>query len=419
MTNTPSQSSAATNASAAPSKPYSGMRVLDLTRVLASPFASYMLALLGADVLKIEHPQGGDPMRTRAPGNADLGARGMGTGFISQNANKKSLTLDLRTPEGQEIFRKLAAEADVLVENLRTGTMDSYGLGYDALHALNPRLIYCSVTGYGHTGEKARHPAYDPVIQAAAGVMNLTQLGDSGPVKAGIPAIDYATGMAAAFGISSALLHRERAGIGQHVDVSMLDTALVLMSSVVTDVLTLGSKPKPIGNRLGSSYGTNQTYRIGDGLLWISAPEEHQQDALWKVLEREDIPADPRFASDALRAVNVAAVTAEIEATLTRRPVDEWEWLLNEAGVPAMRVRTINEALDQEQLKSRGLFHHFDNVPGAEIAATVAMLPFGMSETPAEITLPPPRHSEHSEDVLRGLGYSAEAIASFRAKGVV
>lgn len=401
------------------SKPYSGVRVLDLTRVLASPFASYMLGLLGADVLKIEDPAGGDAMRTRAPGTADLGARGMGTGFLSQNSNKRSVTLNLRTREGQKIFRELAANADVLVENLRAGTMDSYGLGYADLHAQNPRLVYCSVTGYGHTGEKQRHPAYDPVIQAAAGVMSLTQLGDSGPVKAGIPAIDYATGMVAAFGISAALLQRERSGVGQHVDVSMLDTALVLMSSVVTDVLTLGSKPKPIGNRLGSSYGTNQTYRAGDALIWISAPEPHQQAALWRVLNREDLPVDPRYATEPLRAANFLTLAAEIEATLATRPVAEWERELNDAGVPAMQVRTINEALEQPQLKSRPLFHHFDDVPGCGIGATVPMLPFGMSETPAEITLPPPRLGEHTAEVLRGLGYPDEAIAALRGKGVV
>lgn len=401
------------------SAPFAGIRVLDLSRVLASPFASYMLALLGADVIKIEDPRRGDVMRTRAPGHPDLGALGMGTGFLSQNANKKSLALDLRTEEGQAVFRKLAAGADVIVENLRTGTMDRYGLGYEALRELNPRLVYCSLTGYGHSGDKRRHPAYDPVIQAASGVMSLTALGDSGPVKAGIPAIDYGTGAMAAFGIASALFERSRTGLGQHLDVSMLDTALVLMSSVVTDVLSLGSTPKPIGNTLGPSYGSNQAYRTPEGLIWISAPEDHQQRALWRVLQREDIPSDPRFASEPLRAANRPALQAEIEATLAARPLPEWEALLNEAGVPAMRVRTVTEALQMPQLASRPLFQQVDGIPGWQRPVTVPMLPFALSETPARIDRRPPLLGEHSEDILGELGFSAEEIAELRRKGVV
>jgi len=400
-------------------RPYSGMRVLDLSRVLASPFASYVLGLLGAEVIKIEDPQGGDVARTRNPGSKELEEQGLGTGFLSQNANKKSLTLNLRTSEGQEIFRKLAKDADVIVENLRTGTMERYGLSYDDLKAINPRLIYCSVTGYGHTGEKQRHPAYDPVIQAASGIMSMTGTAATGPVKAGIPMVDYSTGIFAAFGIASALLHRERTGIGQHVDVSMLDTALVLMSSVVTDVLTVDSNPKPNGNTLGSFYSTNQTYRTADGLLWISAPEEHQQDNLWKILGREEIPRDARFASEKVRVANRAALVEEIETTLMQQPGLHWETALNEAGVPAMRVLTIPEILAHPQLQSRQLFHSFASLHGQALSATVPMLPFGLSATPATVVSAPPLLSQHTEETLAELGYSAVDIAALRARGVV
>lgn len=399
--------------------PFAGIRVLDLSRVLASPFASYLLALLGADVIKIEDPRGGDVMRTRSPGHPDLGALGMGTGFLSQNANKRSLTLNLRTPEGQNLFRRLAADADVVVENLRTGTMERYGLGYEALSALNPRLVYCSLTGYGQTGDKRRDPAYDPVIQAASGVMSLTGRPESAPLKAGIPAIDYGAGVMGAFGIVSALFERTRTGLGQHVDVSMLDTALVLMSSIVTDVLTLGSVPKPVGNSLGAGYGTNQTYTAPGGLLWIAASEEHQQRGLWRVLEREDLPQDPRFATEPLRRSNVAALQAEIEAALTRRTADEWEALLNAAGVPAMRVRSVPEALQLPQLASRALFHTFEDIPGWQGPATVPMLPFGLSATPAHIARRPPLLGEHTNEILQQLGVSTEAIEGLRANGVV
>ncbi len=400
-------------------QPFAGIRVLDLSRVLASPFASYMLGLLGAEIIKIEDPKGGDVMRTRSPGDATLGALGMGTGFLSQNANKRSLTLDLRVQEGQDIFRKLAADADVIVENLRTGTMESYGLGYEDLKAINPKLVYCSLTGYGHTGEKMRHPAYDPVIQAASGVMSLTALSDSGPIKAGIPAIDYGTGMVAAFGIVSALYERVQTGLGQHVDVSMLDTALVLMSSVVTDVMTLGSNPKPVGNTLGPSYGTNQAYKVAEGLIWISAPEEHQQRSLWRVIGREDIPANILFATEKLRSTNVAKLKIEIEAALTSKSAQEWEVLLNEAGVPAMRVRSVQEALTLPQLESRAMFHTFSDIPGWDKPATVPMLPFVLSETPARIDRRPPLLGEHTLEILAGLGINKTDIDRLKSNGVV
>lgn len=400
--------------------PFAGLRVLDLSRVLASPFASYVFALLGAEVIKIEDPRvGGDVARTRNPGSTELAAMGLGTGFLSQNANKKSLTLDLRQPAGQEVFRRLARGADVLVENLRTGTMDGYGLGWEPLHALNPRLVYCSLTGYGHDGPKQRHPAYDPVIQAASGIMSLTGTADTGPIKAGVPMVDYATGTFAALGIVTALLQRERTGLGQHVDVSMLDTALVLMSSVVTDVLSVGSRPRPAGNTLGSFYATNQAYRTGDGLLWISAPEAHQQAQLWRVLGREDLAHDPRFATERERVAHRAELTQEIEAALATQPGQWWETALNEAGVPAMRVLNVNEALDLEQLAARDLFHRFEQLHGHALSATVPKLPFALSAAPARVVSAPPLLGQDTQGVLEGLGYSGEEIAGLREAGVV
>lgn len=402
-----------------PIRPYTELKVLDLSRVLASPFASYMLALLGADVIKIEDPQGGDVMRTRSPGTQELADQGLGTGFLSQNSNKRSLTLNLRTEQGQALFRQLASTADVVVENLRTGTMESYGLGYEDLKKVNPRLVYCSITGYGHTGEKQKHPAYDPVIQAASGVMSLTGTAQSGPIKAGIPAIDYATGMAAAFGIASALLHRERCGEGQHVDVSMLDTALVLMSSVVTDVLTLGRTPAPIGNTLGPNYSTNQLYQGQNGSLWISAPEPHQQQHLWRVLGIEKAAADEKFLTEAARIRHKAELTAIIEESLATRPVEQWEELLNEAGVPAMRLRSLPEILQHPQLKSRNLFHSFADIPGNPEGATVPMLPFGLSSTPASVERRPPQLSEHTNEILSALGLDSRQISQLRETGVI
>jgi crotonobetainyl-CoA:carnitine CoA-transferase CaiB-like acyl-CoA transferase len=400
-------------------QPFHKIRVLDLTRVLASPYASYLLALLGADVIKIEDPRGGDAMRTRNPGDPDLGALGMGTGFLSQNGNKRSVSLDLRTDGGQEVFRTMAAKSDVIIENLRHGTMDRYGLGYEAIRALNPGIVYCSLTGYGHTGEKHRHPAYDPVLQASSGIMRLTGDGRHGPIKAGIPAIDYGSGMIAAFGVVSALYERTQSGMGQHVDLSMLDTALAMMGSVVTDVMTRGSQPKPNGNSLGPTYGTNRLYSAGEGFIWISAPEEHQQRALWQVIGREDIPADPEFATEALRARNVDRLTVELEKALAERTALEWESELNEAGVPAMAVRTLPETLQMPQLASRDRFHTFPGLPGWEHAFTVLKLPFILSSTPASLSRRPPLLGEHTEEVLREIGFDDRRINALREAGAI
>ena len=368
-----------------------GLKVLDVSRVLASPFAAYQLALLGADVIKVEDPGRGDQIRYRVYNRPDLGNSGMATAFLSQNANKKSLTLNLRTLEGQEIFRKLASTADVIIENMRSGTMIRYGLGYQDLRKLNPRLIYCSVTGYGQTGRKQRHPAYDPVTQAASGMMSFNGTPETAPVKLGPPIIDYGTGLSAALGLVIALYQRERTGIGQHVDISMLDAALTLMSSLVSDVLTAGRAPIASGNKNRSPENySNGSFQCADRLLAIAAQEEHQRRNMWKAIGREDITLDPRFSTPQACEKNIDTLHAELETTLKTKTAREWEDILNESGVPAMAVRTLPEILQEDIVRERGFLHTFDKVEGIKGSVTVPLSPFKLGVGPSSAETPPP-----------------------------
>jgi crotonobetainyl-CoA:carnitine CoA-transferase CaiB-like acyl-CoA transferase len=396
---------------------FSGIKVLDITRILASPFASGQLAFLGADVIKIEDPGVGDAARYGHSHNKALGKAGMSSNFLSQNANKRSLTLNLRTAEGQNILRRLAQDSDVLIQNLRTGSMAAYGLGYEDLRKLNPRLIYCSLTAYGATGPKKRHPAYDPVVQAASGMMSINGTAETAPLKVGPPVVDYGTGLAAAFAIASALYHRERTGEGQHIDVSMLDTAFVLMGSIVTDVMTAGAKPKAHGNTY-ASIPTNAAFETKEGTLYIAAMQEHHVRNLCASLGRADLGNDARYATHDLRSENAAPLREALQSAFKTKTAAQWEEILNEAGVPAMRVRSIPEAVREPYLESRELFHVFRDVKGVG-DVTVPLVPFKLSACPAKATTPPPALGADTEEVLHSLGYSTHDIAQLRERAIV
>ena len=397
---------------------FAGIIVLDVSRILASPFTTSQLGFLGADVIKIEDPGTGDAARFGHSYDKTMSKSGMSSNFLSQNSNKRSLTLNLRTPEGQDIFKRLARKADVVVQNLRTGTMDKYGLGYEHLSALNPRIIFCSVTAYGNTGPKKRHPAYDPVVQAASGMMSINGTPETAPVKVGPPVVDYGTGLAASFAIATALFQRERTGKGQHIDVSMLDTAFVMMGSVVTDVMTAGAKPKAHGNTY-ASVPTNAGFPTRDGMLYIAAMQEHQAKNLFLGLGRPDLANDPHYATHELRGENGAALRKELEQALLAKTATEWEAILNEAGVPAMRVRTIPEAVAEPYLESRKLFRKFDHVDGITGGATVPLTPFKLSASEARADTPPPMLGAHTDEILGSLGYSSSAVEQLRARHVV
>jgi crotonobetainyl-CoA:carnitine CoA-transferase CaiB-like acyl-CoA transferase len=398
---------------------FAGIKVIAVTRVIAAPYAAYQLALHGADVLTIEAPGEGDVYRYSGGHGTSLTARAMATGFLAQGSNKKSLTLNIAKPEGQEILRRLAMDADVLIENLRTGAMERYGLGYEALAQLNPRLVYCSVTGYGQTGPKRRDPAMDMAIQAASGMMSVTGTPESGPIKTSYPGVDYATGMSATMGILTALFQRERTGRGQHVDVSMLETALVLMSSFVTDYVTGGMEHGLVGNGSGRGGYVHNSFRTRNGVLLIAAGTELRRGRLWKALGMPDIYSDARFATDELRRRNLPALEREIEKRLQEKDAEAWESLMQAAGVTAMAVRTIAQIVEHPQIAARDFFHSFEADEELGVRITVPKTSYKLSASPARLKSPPPRIGQHTEEVLAGLGYDAAGIARLRDEGVV
>jgi len=398
---------------------FAGIKVIAVTRVIAAPFAAYQLALHGAEVITIEAPGEGDPYRYSGDRDASLPKSGMATGFLAQNANKKSLTLNISAPEGQDIIRKLVKDADVFMENLRTGSMARYGLGYEDLRKINPGLIYCSVTGYGQTGPKKRDPAMDMAIQAASGMMSVTGTPESGPVKTSFPVVDYATGLSATIGLLTALFHRERTGKGQHIDVSMLETALVLMSSFTTGTVTAGLQNGLVGNGSGLGGYVHNAFQCKEGVLLIAAGTELRRSRLWKVLDLTDIYSDPQFATPALCRKNVKAMDEVITKKLASKNAEEWELILQEAGVPAMYVRTIPEIVKHPQVTGRNFFHQFDFDPELGVNITVPTTAYKLSETPARVRTPPPRVGQHTNEVLGNLGFSETDIAKLRGAGII
>jgi len=399
---------------------FAGVKVLDLTRVLAGPFCAYQLALLGAEVIKIEPPGRGETVRWRTEADPTFGQQGMSLGFMTQSSNKRFLSLDLNKPEGRDIFLKLAAECDVVVQNLRSGSAEKRGIDYEAVKAVNPEVVFMSITAYGNTGPKQSHPAYDSVIQAWSGFMSVTGTTDTGPLKAGPPIVDYSTGLAAAYAVSAALYQKQRTGKGQYIDLSMLDTNIVLMASVVTAYMNTGAAPRQGGNDAASRSPASTTFNTADGLIAFAINEEHQHQGLLKVLGLTALNDDPRFATGAVRRDNIPALRALMQEKLMTRTADEWEPLFNEAGAPAGRVRTIPECMAEAQTESRDLFHTF---PPAETGfkkdLKVPLSPFSFAHNGPRADTPPRPVGADSDVILGELGYDAKAIAALRSQHVI
>jgi len=338
---------------------FDGIRVLDITRVLAGPYASYQLGLLGADVIKIEPVLKGESTRWRSEGDAALGNIGMSPSFLTQGSNKKSLTINLDESLGQEIFLKLARTADVVVENLRSGSMAKRGLAYENIVSVKPDIIYCSMTGYGQTGPKSAYPAYDSVIQAATGFMSITGTPDSGPLKSGPPVVDYAMGMAGAFAISAALFARSKTGQGQYIDLSMQDSCMALMSSVLTAYANTGNPPGLRGNEAPSKSPASTTFQTKDGLLAIAINEQHQFVHLMQAIGLSDILNDERFNDAAKRRQHTELLRSAIGKALLQNSAEYWEPIINQMGVPAARVMSIPEMMVSPQVAERHFFQGF------------------------------------------------------------
>jgi crotonobetainyl-CoA:carnitine CoA-transferase CaiB-like acyl-CoA transferase len=399
---------------------FSGIKVLAVARIVAAPFAAYQLAMHGADVIHVEHPDGGDSSRTSGNLTTPFHDAKMAHNFLAYNANKRSMTLAISTPEGQEVFRRLAKNADVVIENLKGGTMARYGLGYEDLKKINPGIIFCSVTGYGQTGPKKSDPAIDGVIQAVSGMMSITGTPETGPLKSGSTIVDYTTGYAAALGIAIALFQRTRTGEGQAIDVAMLETAITMMGGEVLRAITANETPPLVGNASGKGVYVSNTYRCKEGHLSIAAGGPSRREKLWKAMEATDVPQDPRFATDAAVAKNMKALDEEVERRLATKTASEWEAILNQAGVPAMEVIPLARAVHHPQLEHRRFFHTFDDREATGLPPfAVPTAPYRLSASPAKIHSMPPRLGQHTDQVLAENGFSEEEIARLRAGSIV
>lgn len=378
-----------------------GIRVLDLTNVLAGPYCAYQLALLGADVVKVEAPSGGDLAR-QLGASAELNAAHMGASFLAQNAGKRSVVLDLKDAGQRERFLDLVATADVVVENFRPGVMARLGLGYEALKAVRPGLVYCAISGFGQTGPMRDNPAYDQIIQGLSGIMSITGTPDTAPLRVGYPVADTLGGLVGAFAIAAALVRRKASGEGAFLDVSMLECTLSALGWPVSNYLTAGVEPRAMGND-NMTAAPSGTFRTAEGLLNIAANKQEQFIALCRLIGRPELAEDPRFAEREARKQNRAALTGEIEAALAAAPAAAWEARMNRAGIPAGRVLTIPQVLAEPQVVERRLATRFGTVPGMEGPLTVVrggMLVDGEAPAPAR---PPPTLGQHTWEVLAGL----------------
>lgn len=399
-------------------KALAGIRVLDLTNVLAGPFCAYQLAMLGAEVIKIEVPGTGDLAR-QLGADAALNAAFMGASFLAQNGGKKSVTVNLKVEAGKEVLRRLVQSADVLVENFRPGVMERLGLSADSLRALNPRLVYCAITGFGQSGPMKDAPAYDQIIQGLSGMMSITGDARCAPLRVGYPVADTLSGITAAFAIASALVRRQATGEGAIIDVSMLDSAMVTMGWVISNYLIAGVEPQPHGND-NFTAAPSGTFRTGDGLLNIAANKQEQFEALAVAIGRPALAADPRFAKRESRKQHRAALTDAIESALAARSAREWEAVFNGLGIPAGRVVSVPEALASPQLAERGLLQTFEQVDGLDgRPVTVTRAGFHLSDGEPVAETPPPALGAHTAEVLAQLGYGEDDIRRLREVNAV
>lgn len=395
--------------------PLEGVRVVDLTHVLAGPYCTQLLALLGAEVIKVEPPGFGD--LTRLGGALpELNPELLGLAFCTQNTDKASITVNLKESEGVEIVRSLVADADVFVENFRPGVAERLGLGFDALVALKPDLVYASFTAYGQDGPIGHRPAYDHVVQAMSGIMETTGTEETGPVKVGAPYVDYAAGQKGAFAVLAAIMEQRRTGEAQRVDGSMLDATLLLMANTLTATANTGERPKKLGNQAASGAASSGCFETSDGLLSIAANNDRQFRDLCVAIGEPVLAEDDRFASNGVRQQNATAFRQILASRLLDRSAADWERALDEVGVPASRVRSLDELLDEGQPAARGLLAELD-VDGT----TVKLPTFGVKingEVPGPVE-PPHRLGADNERILTALGYDSAAIANLQEKGVI
>ena len=394
------------------SMPLEGIRVLDLSRILAGPFCTMMLGDMGAEVIKVENPVGGDDTRGWPP----FYEGGESSYFQSVNRNKKSLTLDLKSEEGKSILTALVEKSDVLIQNFRPGAIERLGFDWNTCHALNPQLIYASVSGYGQSGPSKERPAYDILLQGEGGLMSITGADGGGGFKTGIAIADLTTAMFATQGILLAIIAREKTGEGQYVDTAIQDGQAALMSHAAGNFFATGTPPGRLGNR-HPSIAPYRDFPCSDGELIVAAANDSLWQRFARAIGRADLADDPKWTTNAARVSGRDELEAEIEETMRVKTRAEWGEIVSDAGVPCGPVRTIEELCADPQI------HHREMVVEMEHARTGVLKvmgnPMKLSDTPGELRLPPPLLGEHTEEILTGLlGKSDAEIAALKEKGV-
>ncbi|HUN67376.1 MAG TPA: CaiB/BaiF CoA-transferase family protein [Burkholderiales bacterium] len=404
--------------------PLAHIRVLDLSRVLAGPWAGQNLADLGAEVIKVERPKVGDDSRAFGPPWVK-DRHGKDTRdsayFTSANRGKKSVTVNMAKAEGQALIRALARECDVLIENYKHGDLARYGLGYEDLKSVNPRLIYCSVTGFGQTGPYRERPGYDFMIQGMGGMMSVTGEPDGapggGPQRAGVPIADIVTGMYASIAICAALAHRAESGAGQHLDLALLDSQIALLAYQNTNYFATGTPPKRIGN-LHPNIVPYQPFRSSDGEVIVACGNDNLFRKFCDVAGCPGLAQDPRFATNGKRVENRAEITRLIQEIFARKTTAEWLELLEAAGVPNGPINDIAQVFEEPQVRARGVKIELDHAAAGKLPLVAS--PMRFSGTPLEYRLAPPLLGEHTDQVLTGLlKLTAADIAKLRADGVL
>ncbi len=397
-------------------KPLDGIRVLDLTNVLAGPFCCHQLAHLGADVIKVELPGRGDLAR-QLGADADLNARLMGVSFLAQNAGKRSVTLDLKRAKGKALLKRLVKTADVLVENYRPGVMARLGLDYEVLKAENPELVYCAISGFGQDGPLRDLPAYDQIIQGVSGVMSITGAPDTAPYRVGYPVCDTIGGLTAAFAIAAALNGRAANG-GAFIDVSMLEATLATMGWVVSNWLVAGVRPEPHGNENVTSAPSG-AFETAAGLLNIAANKQEQWEILCRHLGREELLDHPDYATRENRKANRLALKATLEASLAAKPARVWARELNDLGVPAGAVFEVPDILEHPQIAGRGMVADFARAPGTGRDVRVVRTGVKIDGAAPAVDGPPPRLGEHNAEIYGALGLTEAELAALQEEGVI
>lgn len=405
------------------SGPLAHLKVLDLSRILAAPWAGQLLADLGAEVIKVERPGAGDDTRSWGPPflkDADGRDTAEAGYYLAVNRGKQSITVSLDHPDGQRVVRELAAKADIVLENFKAGTLARYGLDAKSLREINPRLIYCSVTGFGQTGPRRDQPAYDFLIQAMGGLMSVTGERDGlpggGPQKVGVPIVDLMTGMYTAVAVLAAVARRDQTGTGDTIDIGMLDVQVATLANQAMNYLVSGKPPRRNGNA-HPNIQPQDVYRCSDGDVILVVGNDKQFAKLCEVIGRPEWAADARFATNAQRVRNIETLSALLGVAFGAMPRAELISALDGAGVPCGPINSVPEVFEDPQVKARGMLMQMPHPSGRDVPQVAN--PIRFSDAPIDYTLPPPLLGQHGDDILRSLGYDDEGIARLRAAGAI